>query len=367
MRLTNYWWLLIWLFCAGGFLYWYFPRQKVLVNGKYEERWTWLPAIILAAPYVVWAAYRTVFGDTEVYRETFLALPDKISKIIPYISEYTKDKGFSVLSILMKSMIGNKDIDFFLLIAVFQMLCIVYVYKQYSSNYWLSFFLFIISTDYMSWMHNGMRQFIAVTMILAAFKLLVEKKYVPLIIVILLASTIHGTALMMLPIVFIVQGRAWNTKTILFILAVVLMVELVDQFTPILTNVLADTQYSDLTANEIWTGDDGTNLLRVLVYSVPALLSLWGKRYIDVAKNPMINICVNCSIVTMALYLLSAVTSGIYIGRLPIYTTLQGYMAVPWLIDNMFEEKSARMIIIVMMGAYLLFFFYQMHMSWGLL
>ena len=37
MRLTNYWWLLIWLFGAGGFLYWFFPRQRVMVNGKYEK------------------------------------------------------------------------------------------------------------------------------------------------------------------------------------------------------------------------------------------------------------------------------------------------------------------------------------------
>lgn len=367
MRLTNYWWLLIWLFGAGGFLYWFFPRQKVLVNGKYEERWTWLPAIILAAPYVVWTAHRTWFGDTEVYRSGFLNLPGSIQQIIPYISENTKDKGFSIFSILVKSMIGNKDVVFFFLIAAFQMICIVYIYKKYSSNYWMSFFLFIISTDYLSWMHNGMRQFIAVTMILAAFKLLIEEKYVPLIMVILLAATIHGTALMMLPIVFIVQGRAWNTKTILFIMAVVLVVALIDRFTPILTNALADTQYNDLTTNEIWVGDDGTSILRVLVYSVPALLSLWGKKYIDAAPNPIINICVNCSIVTMALYLLSTVTSGIYMGRLPIYTTLQGYMAVPWLIDNMFEENSARMINIVMMGAYLFFFFYQMHMIWGLL
>lgn len=367
MRLTNYWWLLIWLFGAGGFLYWFFPRQKVLVNGKYEERWTWLPAILLAAPYVVWTAYRAWFGDTEVYRKSFLNLPDTIQQIIPYITENTKDKGFSILSILIKSIIGNSDVVFFLLFAIFQMACIVYIYKKYSSNYWISFFLFIISTDYLSWMYNGMRQFIAVTMILASFKLLVEKKYVPLIVVILLASTIHGTALMMLPIVFIVQGRAWNTKTILFIVGIMLIVAFVDRFTPFLTNVLAETQYNDLTSNDIWTGDDGTNFLRVLVYSVPALLSLWGKRYVHTADNKMINICVNCSIVTMALYLLSAVTSGIYIGRLPIYTTLQGYIAVPWLIDNMFEEKSARTINILMMGAYLMFFYYQMHMAWGML
>lgn len=367
MRLTNYWWLLIWLFGAGGFLYWFFPRQKVMVNGKYEERWTWLPAIILAAPYVLWTAYRAWFGDTESYRGTFFGLPDRISQIIPYITENTKDRGYWIISIFIKSIIGNKDVVFFLLFAIFQMACIVYIYKKYSSNYWISFFLFIISTDYLSWMHNGMRQFVAVTMIFAAFKLLFEKKYVPLIMVILLATMIHGSALMMLAIVFIVQGKAWNSKTMMFILGIILMIAFVDKFTPILTDVLVETQYNDLTSNEIWTKDNGTNLLRVFVYSVPALLSLWGKRYIDEANNPMINICVNCAIVTMALYLLSSVTSGIYIGRLPIYTTLQGYIAVPWLIKNMFTENSSRFIYLIMMGAYLVFFYYQMHMVWGLI
>ena len=367
MRLTNYWWLLIWLFGAGGFLYWFFPRQKVLVNGKYEERWTWLPAIILAAPYVVWTAHRTWFGDTEVYRWTFLSLPDKISQIVPYISVNTKDRGFWVIVIFIKSIIGNADVMYFLIFAIFHMACIVYIYRKYSSNYWISFFLFIISTDYLSWMHNGMRQFIAVTMILAAFKLLVEKRFVPLIMVILLAATIHGSALMMLPIVFIVQGRAWNRKTILFIAVIMLTIASIDRFTPFLTEVLAETQYNDLTTNGIWEKDNGTNILRVLVYSVPALLSLGGKRYIAETDNPMINICVNCSIVTMALYLLSAVTSGIYIGRLPIYTTLQGYIAVPWLIKNMFTENSSRFIHLIMMGAYLVFFYYQMHMIWGLI
>lgn len=367
MRTFDYWLLIIWLFGAGGFLYIFFPREKMIVNNKTEERWSWLPAVLLALPYVIWTTIRSNYGDTEVYRKGFHELPTTISQIIPYISETTKDKGFSAFSILIKSVIGNSDILFFLLIAIFQMACIVCIYKKHSSNYWISFFLFIISTDYLSWMHNGMRQFIAVTMIFAGFRLLIEKKYVPLIILILLAATIHGSALIMIPIIFIVQGKAWNSKTIMFIMAVILLIAFVDRFTPWLTNILAETQYNDLTSNDIWSGDDGTNILRVLVYSVPALLALWGKRYVHAANNKMINVCVNCSIVTMALYLLSAVTSGIYIGRLPIYTTLQGYIAVPWLIENMFEEKSARMIIILMIGAYLVFFYYQMHMIWGLL
>lgn len=366
MTLTNYWWLLIWLFTVGIFLHAFAQKETVFVAGKKEERWSWFAAIALVIPYVIWAGFRTdYFGDTALYRRTYRDVPASIGQIMQYLTEHTKDQGFSALMIALKSILGNSDILFFLLVATFQMFAIVYIYKKYSSNYWISMFLFIVSTDYLSWMHNGIRQFLAVTMIFACFGLMLKRKYVPLIGVILLASTIHGSALMMLPIVFIIQGKAWNKKTLLLVAAIVVAIAYIDVFTPFLDEMLAETQYSDLVTNEIWTNDDGTNILRVLVYSVPAILSLLGRKYVDDADNPVINLCVNCSIITMALYFLASVSSGIYIGRLPIYTTLMGYIAVPWLIDHIFTKRSAQIIYLGMIGAFLVFFYYQMHFTWG--
>ena len=365
MRLTNYWWLLIWLFGAGGFLAWYFPKHQVISYGAKEERWDTLPAVLLTVPYVIWAAYRQWFGDTELYRSIFLSAPDKISQIVSYLSENTKDQGFSVFIILFKSIFGNSDVCFFMVIAIIQMACIIYFFRKYSCNYWISFFLFIVSTDYLSWMFNGMRQFIATALILFATDFLIKRKYVAMICIILLASTIHGSALIMLPIMFIVQGKAWNQKTIIFMVISMIVIVFIDRFTPLLGEALSDTQYSDMMTNEIWTADDGTNIFRVLVYSMPAILSLMAIPYLKKSSNRMIDICVNCSIVTMMIYLLSTVTSGIYIGRLPIYTTLQGYVAVPWLIKNMFVDKSARIINLLMMGAYFCFFYFQMFIAWG--
>lgn len=368
MTLTNYWWLLAWMFVAGAFLYMTFPQEKVIMGGKTEERWTWRAAIILALPYIIWAGYRSdYFGDTYAYRKTFLDAPDVIGQIIPYISVHEKDRGFSVIMILFKSFLGNSDTLFFLVIAMIQMLCIVSILKKYSSDYWFSMFLFIASTDYLSWMHNGMRQFLAVTIIFACFGWMIQKKYVPLIAVILLASTIHGSALIMLPIVFMVQGKAFNKKTLLFVAGIVFAIAFIDKFTPFLDRLLADTQYSDMVTNEIWTNDDGTSMLRVLVYSAPALLALLGKSYVDEANDPIINLSVNCSIVTTAIYFLANASSGIYIGRLPIYTTLMGYIAVPWLIRNMFTKKSISIVYIGMIAMFSGFFYFQMHIGWNVL
>ena len=364
--LTNYWWLLIWLF-LGGFLCSYIPKRRELLNGRTEERWSPFAALLLVLPYIIWGGYRpNGFGDTGLYRADFLNAEASLGAAFSILTSDSKDVGFYALRSLLKMVIGNNDELFFLLIAAFQILGMAVIYRRYAADYWMCVFLFVASTDYLSWVHNGMRQYIAVIAIFLCFPLLLRRRYVPHILVILLASTIHGSALLMLPIIFVVQGEAWNAKTILMLLATAVIVVFVDRFTPILNELLQETQYDDMMTNEIWTQDDGTNIIRVLVYSVPALLSLFGLRFVRAANDPVINLSVNCSIVTMAFYLIASVSSGIYIGRLPIYTTLQGYIALPWLIDHIFEERSARLMRIITVVMFVIFYFFQMHFIWGL-
>lgn len=367
MTLTNYWWLLIWLVLAGGLLAITVPRKPVQILGKTEYRWSWGAALILAFPYVIWAANRGNIGDTYAYRMVFRNIPTLGNELAAYLSTNDKDRGFTILVSLMKSIIGNNETLFLFLIAAFQMFCVVYFFRKYSTNFLLCMFMFVISTDYLSWMFNGMRQFIAVCMILLCFGLLLRKKYVLTIFVILLASTIHASALIMIPLIFVIQGRAWNWKTLILVLGVGAAILLIDPFTAFLDAALSETQYSDLVTNDIWKNDDGTNILRALFYSIPAILSLIGRRIVARENSPVINLCVNCSICTAILYLLSVFSSGIYIGRLPIYTTLQGYVAVPWLIDHMFTKQSARIVVGGLICGYLAFFYYQMHFTWNML
>lgn len=368
MVLRNYWMLLTWILTVGLFLNVVIPKTLVTVEGKSEYRWGKLSAFLLVVPYIVWAGFRTDwFGDTPVYRMSFYDAASSLSALPAYAASQTKDAGFYVFNSLFKIFISSSSVVFFLAIAAFQLFCIMKTYRKYSSDYWMSIFLFIVSTDYLSYMHNGMRQFIAVCGIFACFGFILKKEYLKTIIVILLLSTIHQTSLIMIPIIFIVQGKAFNKRTFIFIILTILVLVSLNQFTSFLENALKETQYNDTLLTSVWKDDDGTSIFRVIVYSVPMILSIFGKKYIDQANNPMINICVNCSIVTSLLYIVSKFTSGIFIGRLPIYTSLTGYILLPWLIDHMFEKKSAGIIKIIMMLLYVLFFYYQMHFSWKLL
>ena len=93
-----------------------------------------------------------------------------------------------------------------------------------------------------------------------------RKEYFKSIVVILLLSTIHQTALVMIPIIFIIQGRAFNKKTMFLIFLTLIVLVGVNEFTSFLENALKETQYSDIMTNEIMQNKTGTNILLYILY-----------------------------------------------------------------------------------------------------
>lgn len=369
MELKNYWWLIGWLFIGGLLLNYAFPKRKEMQFGKYVYRWQPIAALLFVLPYISWAGFRTYFVDTVTYIENFKEnVPDSIGQFATYYASLKKDKAFYMLEAVIKTFISHKVAVLFLILAAIQMLSILSIYRKYSEDFWFSIFVFIATTDYMSWMHNGIRQFMAVTIIFAATDFIINKKYISIIIVILLASTFHQSALIMIPIVFVINGKAWNRKTILAIILCIVALIFVDRFTDILDSALENTQYTNVVSDwQAWE-DNGTNPLRVLVYAIPMLLSVFGIKYMRVEKNPIINLSTNASIITTGIGLVSMVTSGIFIGRLPIYVSLYANgILLPWEINHMFDTRSARMIKVTACIFYLAFFYYQMHITWHLI
>lgn len=330
-----------------------------VVCGKREKRYTWIFAILLFLPIIWMATTRGWFADTTAYIMNYRAMPNHLSELPAYISSVQKDKGFSIISVILKSILNTDYVPYLMVLAAFQGFSIVTFFRKYSSKYIFSIFLFVASTDYISWMFNGLRQFMAVTIILFATPLMLKKKYASLILVILLASTMHQSALLMIPFVIIAQGKAWNKKSVIFIVATLLAVLFVDQFTDILNDSLANTQYVNVVSDYTSWNDNGTNPLRVIVYSIPAILSFLCRKKIEKEDSVLINFCTNMSIISMGLYVVSMVTSGIFIGRLPIYCSLFGYILLPWEIEKLFTIESKKIVYFVIIVVYLVFYGYS--------
>ena len=371
MTLTNYWWLLIWLFTGGILIVVTTTYQQSTGNIRRNEArsgMTMLPAFLLVLPYIIWGGFRTnAFGDTWAYRRAFQAIPEGFGQLENYMDSMTKDKGFYLLGALWKNIVGSNDVVYFLAFALLQMGILAWFYRKYSLDYWFSIFLFIASTDYLSWVFNGMRQFTAVVIVLLATPCILKKRYVPAILLIVLASTMHQSALLMIPFLFLAQGKAWNKRSIAYLVAILVAMAFINRFTNILNRVMQETQYSNIVSDWTSWGDDGTNPIRVLVYAIPTLLSIIGLRYIRQEDDPLIDLCTNMSVASTGLYLISAMTSGIFMGRLPIYASLYNYILLPWELKHMFTEKSYGMLRAAIVIAYCGFFFYQTHITWGML
>ena len=360
--------ILIWPAIVAGITNLSGKKKAVKVLNHTEYRYNILPLILAVIPLVYYTANRSLyFGDTSAYVQSFNQMPTEYSLISDYMTTVNKDEFFYLTSSLIKIFITNNYTTYFAILAVFHILCILFVYKKYSDNAFLSLFLFLASTDYIYWMYNGIRQFTAVCLTFLCFGLILKKKFIPAIIIIAFASFFHGSALIVIPFILIAQGKAWNKNTLLFIFGIIIALIFVEEFTSILDTVLEDTQYTNVVSDWQGSGDDGTNFIRVLVYSIPAVLSLYGKNKIKNINNHVINLCTNMSIASAGLYVVSMFTSGVYIGRLPIYFSLYSYILLPWEINNLFSKDVAKTLTAIMIVAYIGYYFYSLKFGFGLI
>lgn len=341
----------------------YHRRERI--DGAVESRYFPLLAIICFLPLIIWAGFRTGAGyaDTNAYIKMYQGLPGTLSGLRIYLPLIQKDVGFYVFSGIIKLIFGSNFTPFLMIIALIQGMSMIRFYRRYSSNYIMSIFLFIISAEYLAWMFNGIRQFLAVAIIYLAIPFLLRKNYLRFILVILLSSTIHQTALIMIPITFIVHGNPWNKKTLVLILLALVVLVFTDQFTGFLDIALSSTQYSENVS--LMAEQAGVNPLRVAVYSVPAVLAFLGRHQIESAGKEVINVSVNMSVITMTLYLVGMATSGIMMGRLPIYTSLFNYVLLPYEIDNIFAKEDAKFLKIGTVILYFAYYYYLMHFAYG--
>lgn len=365
--MTGYLFVILWVGLCAFLSKYVFVKRKELVCGIEEERYSWLTAFIVFLPLIIVAGSRGKVFDTTAYIETFTKrIPNSIGEAFTVFGTDKKDKGFYLLSSLIKIVFGNDYHIYLMIIAAIQGLILLSIYRKYSVKYVLSVFLFVASVDYIGWMFNGMRQFLAVTIVFAAIPLILKKKYFPLLCIILLAFTMHKTALIMIPIILICQGKAFNKRTIIFIIAILLAVSFLGSFTNLLDNVLSDTDYADY-SNEAEFGGS-TSYIKAIVFSIPFIIAIIGRKKMQGEDNPIINFSANMSIITSGLYVIAAVLpAGVLFGRLPIYASLYNYILLPWEIENVFSEKAKPVMYVLLIIGYLAYFYYQTNINASLL
>ena len=113
--------------------------------------------------------------------------------------------------------------------------------------------------------------------------------------------------------------------------------------------------------------EKGTGVPRVLVNCVPAALCIWGKQKLREIDDPVVNVCANISIITAGIFLISMVTDGVMIGRLPGYVSIYNMVLLPFLVEYLFSEEMSKIVKQIMVIMYIIYYYFQMHMVNGLI
>ncbi len=354
-----YLFIILWIVIVGFMSKTYYVTEKI--DDREEKRCNYTYSILMFSVIIVFTGLRSSVGDTYAYIKAFNNLD---VESISVASIFKNDSGYQLFSsfgYVIKKYISNDPAFYLFAIALISGTCTMIGYRRYSCDYTFSLVLFMLSGKFV-WMMNGIKQFAAAAIMFMVMKYITaENKKYRYFIYLLIAYLIHPSAVLLLPVYFIVKGKTWSPKILVTIALAILAVTFVGEFTNFLDFATEDTVFDGSVKQ--FSEDDGSNIMRFFVAAVPPILAFIKKKEVEEINSPIINVMINMSVISACCYLVATFTSGILMGRVPIYFELSGFALIPWLLDNVYEEKDRKVFKIICIACYCIFFYFQV---WGL-
>lgn len=316
-------------------------------------------ALLIFGFFTFWIGMRGYILDTTQYIVSFNNLTSDFSEAWSSVEWDGKSPGFDVFNAFFKCYISQDYQWWLMTIAIISMLPIMITLRKYSCDFFFSSFMFIALATF-TWPMNGMRQFICVAILFACGTFIKDGKMVKYIIIAWLLSYIHYTALLMIPVYFVVRSKPWRLKIAAFILLIIVICFFVEPvFESLESNVLEGTAYEGVT--DQFEEDDGVNPLRALFFCVFPILAYIKKDSLEeqYESNPMLPIAVNMSLVTAALNIVGVFTSGILIGRLPIYCSVYNMLLIPYILKYSFNDRDRTLVRVVLIAMMMVMFYME--------
>lgn len=350
----NYFVLIIFWFILCYFLN---KSKKTNSNPKLLE-------FIIIFPLILMTAFRgkRYMADTSAYINIINSVPKNLNTLYNnLINTNTSEIGFDIIVSLLKNIYDNYIFVFFVIAAV-QLILISLTYKKFSENYLLSIFLFVFSWDYFSICCNGMRQGIAISILFAITPFILKKNYILCIVFSLICFTIHSSALIFIPFIFLCNGEFLNKKTVLFIIFMIFAIYFFNNICNFLTNGFLNDKYT-LNIKENLSTTRGMNFIRLFIFDWPLFIALFNLEKIKKTENKTINLFLNFSLVHFLFSILACFTSGIFLGRITWYFSLFNYILIPYELNHLLSSKIKTIVMFLIIILYLCYYMYQLNFS----
>lgn len=301
-------------------------------------------AFFVVTTLVIVSGLRNNIGDTVFYIHSYVTIPLSWDKI-----GFTADFGFNLFQLFLQRTSDDPQLLIFTTALITNVLIVLVLYK-YSRMFELSLYVYITAGMYLTSM-NGIRQFLAAAIFFTATKYIFNGNWKKYIIVVLIASTFHQTALILIPIYFLVRRKAWTWETFMILLFSVTMVMGFNQFTSVLFSAIEDTKYSEY---KNFT-EGGANVIRVVVYAMPVILAYMGREKLRLLF-PQSDYIVNMSILGLVFMIIS--TQNWIFARFTFYFGLYNLILISWAV-KLFADKNQRFVYYIILICYFIYYFYE--------
>ena len=305
----------------------------------------------LCVTMILFAGLRTESNDTLVYASGF----EKASSSIYELDwKLGSNPLFLVYEAIIKRFISSSPKVFFLITACFVELSYLLYIKRYSVNFGFSIYLLISFTLYAFTM-TALKQSMAIAIAIWSVPFILGKKYFRAILLIAIATFIHAFSFLFI-VAFIMWKSIWDKRAALLIGATITVGIFFSTF------IGQALEFTDSIGGNAYTNEDfigGTNLLRIIVYLVPSVLSFVFRKKLREVNSQFLNMSVNLSLVAACFMVLAGIGGANLTGRLAGYFDIFICFSLPATIKYGIPSKQTRDIVTVVIVLAFAFFYYS--------
>ncbi len=331
----------------------YFPADRQLRAGGRVRTDVFLVLAFLGI--TCFYFLRTSYNDTTAYIGGFLSAETPGEFLASgTLLEWGGNPLFYFYESLVRSITDNFHV-FFLLPAALTAWSCVHLMKRYSVTPVFSVVIFFALGTAITLM-CAMKQGTAMAILFCALPFALEGKYVRFYLLVFLASLFHAYAVIYALIPLLI-GKPWNVVSFILLgLAAFCLVTYRSTLGAFIE--YANSLGAHAAEEDVFT-DTPINVFRVAVYLVPALLALVFRSRLFDDSTRAENLFVNMSMVSGFILLIGLADGANLMARAAAFYEIGTMIAMPWMVDKIFEKRSARFVSQAASGLYILFFLYE--------
>jgi|SRR5690625_343143 len=234
--------------------------------------------------------HMSVGVDTVRYFKRFMEI------VNGEVELFTKESGYNIAQIIINIFSDNFNVWLTIAASFIFVPLAIFIYKN-SSRVFVSYILYL-GLDFYLFTFNGLRQSIAIIIVLLSYNYIINKKFLKFLLIILVATSFHTSAIIFVPMYFLAHIK-WS-KIYMFMLGFIVILFYIFRFQigKLLTILYYDDATWALDRYEISGGIGGTAIM-IFIIILLGIAIYNPNKYFDKENIVLSNIMIISFIIQM--------------------------------------------------------------------